>query len=184
MRFAVIDLGTNTFNLLIAESDIDNSFIKIFDTKVAVKLGEGAINAGYIADVPFQRGINALKQFQQYLLDYDVEQTYVFATSAIRTASNGAEFIAHAKKVDQASAKNRFGLLRRYYEAQTDRFVSDYATMNSDEDMAETFVEFVRTDKPLGNTLRERKILAFYQNAAFVKERKTIRTNLQSLGAL
>ena len=99
MRFAVIDLGTNTFNLLIAESDIDNSFIKIFDTKVAVKLGEGAINAGYIADVPFQRGINALKQFQQYLLDYDVEQTYVFATSAIRTASNGAEFIAQAKKV-------------------------------------------------------------------------------------
>lgn len=99
MRFAVIDLGTNTFNLLIVESNSDNSFVKIFDTKVAVKLGEGAINAGYIADVPFQRGINALKQFQQYLLDYGVEQTYAFATSAIRTASNGVEFVAHAKKV-------------------------------------------------------------------------------------
>ena len=99
MRFAVIDLGTNTFNLLIAESKADNSFVKIFNTKVAVKLGEGAINAGYIADVPFQRGINALKQFQQYLLDYDVEQTYAFGTSAIRSASNGAEFAAQAKRV-------------------------------------------------------------------------------------
>lgn len=99
MRFAVIDLGTNTFNLLIAESNIDNSFVKIFNTKVAVKLGEGAINAGYIADVPFQRGINALKQFQQYLLDYDVEQTYAFATSAIRSASNGVEFATQAKKI-------------------------------------------------------------------------------------
>jgi exopolyphosphatase/guanosine-5'-triphosphate,3'-diphosphate pyrophosphatase len=99
MRFAVIDLGTNTFNLLIAESNIDNSFVKIFNTKVAVKLGEGAINAGYIADVPFQRGINALKQFQQYLLDFDVEQTYAFATSAIRSASNGVAFAAQAKKI-------------------------------------------------------------------------------------
>ncbi len=99
MKFAVIDLGTNTFNLLIAESDVDQSFTKLFNTKVAVKLGEGAINSGYIADVPFQRGINALKQFQQYLLDYDVEQTYAFATSAIRTASNGLEFVAQAKKI-------------------------------------------------------------------------------------
>ena len=99
MRFAIIDLGTNTFNLLIAESDGDNSFTKLFNTKVAVKLGEGGINAGYIADVPFQRGINALKQYQQYLLDYDVEQTFAFATSAIRSASNGSEFVAHAKKI-------------------------------------------------------------------------------------
>ena len=99
MRFAIIDLGTNTFNLLIAESDGDNSFAKLFNTKVAVKLGEGGINAGYIADVPFQRGINALKQYQQYLLDYDVEQTFAFATSAIRSASNGSEFVAHAKKI-------------------------------------------------------------------------------------
>lgn len=99
MRFAIIDLGTNTFNLLIAESNADRSFTKLFNTKVAVKLGEGSINAGYIADVPFQRGINALKQYQQYILDYDVEQTYAFATSAIRTASNGQEFVTQAKKI-------------------------------------------------------------------------------------
>jgi exopolyphosphatase/guanosine-5'-triphosphate,3'-diphosphate pyrophosphatase len=99
MRFAIIDLGTNTFNLLIAESDSDKSFTKLFNTKVAVKLGEGGINAGYIADVPFQRGINALKQYQQYLLDYNVEQTFAFATSAIRSASNGSEFVEHAKKI-------------------------------------------------------------------------------------
>jgi exopolyphosphatase/guanosine-5'-triphosphate,3'-diphosphate pyrophosphatase len=99
MRFAIIDLGTNTFNLLIAESDANKSFTKLFNTKVAVKLGEGGINEGYIADVPFQRGINALKQYQQYILDYDVEQTFAFATSAIRSASNGTEFVAQAKKV-------------------------------------------------------------------------------------
>lgn len=99
MRFAVIDLGTNTFNLLIAEKDTNHTFKKIFNTKIAVKLGEGTINSGYIADAPFQRGIRALKQYQQYLLDYGVEKTYAFATSAIRTAVNGDEFVLQAKLV-------------------------------------------------------------------------------------
>lgn len=99
MIFAVIDLGTNTFNLLIAERLSNCTFKKIFNTKIAVKLGEGTINSGYIADAPFQRGISALRQYQQYLLDYNVEHTYAFATSAIRSASNGKEFVAQAKKV-------------------------------------------------------------------------------------
>lgn len=99
MIFAVIDLGTNTFNLLIAERLPNCTFKKIFNTKIAVKLGEGTINSGYIADAPFQRGISALRQYQQYLLDYNVEHTYAFATSAIRSASNGNDFVAQAKKV-------------------------------------------------------------------------------------
>ncbi len=99
MIFAVIDLGTNTFNLLIAERLPNYTFKKLFNTKIAVKLGEGTINSGFIADVPFQRGINALKQYQQYLLDYNVEHTYAFATSAIRSASNGKEFVERAKIV-------------------------------------------------------------------------------------
>jgi exopolyphosphatase/guanosine-5'-triphosphate,3'-diphosphate pyrophosphatase len=75
-------------------------FKKVFNTKIAVKLGEGTINSGYIADAPFQRGVNALKQYQQYLLDYNVEHTYAFATSAIRSASvMDNEFVAQAKKV-------------------------------------------------------------------------------------
>lgn len=99
MVFAIIDLGTNTFNLLIAKRLSNNTFQKIFNTKIAVKLGQGTINSGYIADVPFQRGINALKQYQQYLLDYNVEHTFAFATSAIRSASNGIEFVTQAKKI-------------------------------------------------------------------------------------
>lgn len=96
MVFAVIDLGTNTFNLLIAEMLPDNSFKRLFNTKIAVKLGEGTINSGYIADAPFQRGISALKQYQQYILDYNVEKEFAFATSAIRSASNGPDFVKAA----------------------------------------------------------------------------------------
>lgn len=98
MIFAIIDLGTNTFNLLIAERLQNATFRKIFNTRIAVKLGEGTINDGYISPAPFQRGIDALKQFQHYLREFNVEQTYAFATSAIRSALNGVEFVNHAKK--------------------------------------------------------------------------------------
>ena len=103
MIFAIIDLGTNTFNLLIAERQVNNTFKKIFSTKIAVKLGEGAINNGYIAEVPFNRGIEALKQYQFYLQQHQVEHTYAFATSAIRTAKNGVEFVNQAKKIADIS---------------------------------------------------------------------------------
>lgn len=43
MRLAVIDLGTNTFNLLIGETGKEFTFKKIFNTKISVKLGEGSI---------------------------------------------------------------------------------------------------------------------------------------------
>ncbi|MCD6017475.1 MAG: exopolyphosphatase [Bacteroidetes bacterium] len=98
MIFAIIDLGTNTFNLLIAERLQNSTFRKIFNTRISVKLGEGTINDGYIAPAPFQRGIDALKQFQHYLMEFEVEHTYAFATSAIRSASNGPDFVALAKK--------------------------------------------------------------------------------------
>ena len=56
MKTAIIDLGTNTFNLLIVEGSTT-----LFKTKIAVKLGEGGITKGYIAEAPFQRGFEALK---------------------------------------------------------------------------------------------------------------------------
>ena len=44
MRIALIDCGTNTFNLLIVELNNDKSFETIFSTSVSVKLGDSTIN--------------------------------------------------------------------------------------------------------------------------------------------
>lgn len=98
MRFAVIDLGTNTFNLLIAERS-GTKFTKLFNTKIPVKLGDLSINEGYISEAAFQRGLNALNDYVQYLKEYKVEQTLAFATSAIRSASNGQNFVDQAQEL-------------------------------------------------------------------------------------
>ena len=50
MRFAVIDLGTNTFNLLIVEFDDNKKWKEIYSTKMSVKLGEGGIEKRLIQE--------------------------------------------------------------------------------------------------------------------------------------
>lgn len=96
-RIAVIDLGTNTFNLLIVEVNPDKTYQTVYQTKIAVKLGEGGINKGFIAPVPFRRGINALIAHHETIQKYNVERIHAVATSAIRGATNGHEFVATAK---------------------------------------------------------------------------------------
>jgi len=96
MILAVIDCGTNTFNLLIVEVK-NTAYTKIFNTRHSVKLGEGTINKGFIDAVPFNRGIAALVDFKIHITKYNVEKTLAYATSAIRDAKNGLDFITKTK---------------------------------------------------------------------------------------
>jgi exopolyphosphatase/guanosine-5'-triphosphate,3'-diphosphate pyrophosphatase len=96
MKIAVIDLGTNTFNLLIVEKDGKGGFRKTYSNRIPVKLGEGAINKGYIEEIPYNRGISALQHYTGIIKEKKVDQVYAYATSAIRTAANGKEFVKNA----------------------------------------------------------------------------------------
>lgn len=97
-RVAIIDCGTNTFNLLIVEIEENKQFKKIFNTRLPVKLGEGAINHGFIAQVPFNRGLSAIEAFESEIKNRQVDTTIAFATSAIRDAKNGQDFVALVKE--------------------------------------------------------------------------------------
>lgn len=91
MRIAIIDCGTNTFNLLVVEFKKD-SFARIHTSKVAVKLGEGGINKKVIQEGPFKRGLDAMIKFEKEAHKLGVDQIHAFATSAIRDAENGKAF--------------------------------------------------------------------------------------------
>jgi exopolyphosphatase/guanosine-5'-triphosphate,3'-diphosphate pyrophosphatase len=98
MKVAILDLGTNTFNILIVDLLGADSYKVLFQNKLAVKLGEGGINDGIIRATPFQRGINALREHKATIEANKVEKVYAFATSAIRDASNGKDFIHKVKE--------------------------------------------------------------------------------------
>jgi exopolyphosphatase/guanosine-5'-triphosphate,3'-diphosphate pyrophosphatase len=93
---AIIDLGTNTFHLLIAE--IRNQEIQeYFKLQVPVKIGSGGINEGYITSDAFTRGITALTEFKKYIDEFSIKDVRASATSAIRNAKNGQEFVEQVK---------------------------------------------------------------------------------------
>lgn len=93
MRHAILDLGTNTFHLLIVESAPDGSYQVLHQSKSVVKLGEGAIGRNHIAEQPFERGINAVAEFANQIKTFDVDQIHGYATSAVRSSDNGALFV-------------------------------------------------------------------------------------------
>ena len=70
-KVAVMDLGTNTFHLLIAEGDAADPHILLKITE-PVKLGEGGINKGVIQPAAYVRGITAMQQYHQHILKHKV----------------------------------------------------------------------------------------------------------------
>lgn len=97
-RYAVIDLGTNTCNLLIANILPDGSFETLYDRKLPVKLGLGGIHKKILLPEAIERGITALKSHAETIREYNVSKVKVVGTSALRGAANRVEFL---EKVNQ-----------------------------------------------------------------------------------
>lgn len=92
---AVIDLGTNTFHLLIA--DVTGREIKILHRdRIYVRLAQDGIER--IGAASFQRGISALHRFKEALAKYGLSDAKAFGTAALRTASNAPEFLEQARQ--------------------------------------------------------------------------------------
>lgn len=93
MVAAIIDCGTNTFNLLIAEFDIYGKYKVLLNAKKSVKLGEGGLIDNRITPQAFKRGIETFCEFVDIARDYNADSIKAFATSAVRSSINGPEFV-------------------------------------------------------------------------------------------
>jgi len=93
-RIAVIDLGTNTFHLLIVEANGNGAFREIYRKQVYAKLGIGGVE--FIIEESFQRGLDTLQSFRAALEAHHVKRVQAYGTAALRTASNGGEFVEMA----------------------------------------------------------------------------------------
>ena len=98
-KIAIIDMGTNTFHLLVAERESSACRI-VFRTHEAVKIGMAGINEGFINDPACDRAVMAMQNFRKAIDEHGVSETYAFGTSAFRNASNGA---ALAKRIESVS---------------------------------------------------------------------------------
>ncbi|MDZ4728302.1 MAG: Ppx/GppA phosphatase family protein [Leptospira sp.] len=94
---AAIDLGTNSFHIVIVRIRIDGTLESLTKEKESVRLGSGSGDYAVIANDAIERGISCLKRFKTLADSYQAEIRAV-ATSALREAENREVFLARAEK--------------------------------------------------------------------------------------
>ncbi|MAL18342.1 MAG: exopolyphosphatase [Balneola sp.] len=101
-RIAAIDIGTNSFHAIIVDIYSDGSFRTLDKLKEMVQLAKGGMGKR-LSDGAFKRGLTALKNIKRLADSYECEEILAYATSAIREAENGGEFIQ--KSIDDIGVK-------------------------------------------------------------------------------
>ncbi len=95
---ASIDMGTNTFRLLVAEVEGASFFKEICSVKETTRLGEGFSQDKILKPAAVERAMSALSHFRDALREHPVDDLIVVGTSAIREAKNQKEFIEEIKR--------------------------------------------------------------------------------------
>ena len=97
-KLAVIDFGTNTARLLIADRLGDGYFRKVFLQREIVRMGGGFSPTEGLSSTAMQRAMECLGKFDEIIRKHDVSSVLAVATSAVRDAVNGAEFVRRARR--------------------------------------------------------------------------------------
>ncbi len=103
LRLAAIDIGTNTFRLLVAEvhpgpAKKNYSITVISSKRIITRLGDGIACEGVINEQSVTRSIKALKQICRIISRHRVDKVSAVATSALREAKNSGDFLDKARE--------------------------------------------------------------------------------------
>ena len=95
---AAIDIGTNSTHLLVASVDpaLGNFTIELAE-KSTTRLGDRHPFTGELTEVAMERVLETIRRFKELAVSYKVEQIVTAATSAVREAPNGREFLDQIK---------------------------------------------------------------------------------------
>jgi exopolyphosphatase/guanosine-5'-triphosphate,3'-diphosphate pyrophosphatase len=93
VRAAVVDIGTNSTRLLIADVGADSIEERVRESTVT-RLGEGVEATGRLGEEPQRRVFAALERYAAAIREHDCDASAAVMTSAVRDAANGAEFSA------------------------------------------------------------------------------------------
>jgi len=97
---AGIDLGSNTFRLLIANCKA-GSMAELAKKMATVRLGQGLTDSGLLQENAMQKGLDVLRTFRETLNRYQPQYLRVCGTAALRQAGNSGLFLQEAEDILQ-----------------------------------------------------------------------------------
>jgi exopolyphosphatase / guanosine-5'-triphosphate,3'-diphosphate pyrophosphatase len=128
VRVAVVDIGTNSTRLLVADVDDGRVTRELLKRSEVTRLGEGVDASGRLGDVPMERVFGVLESYRRQTDELGAEVTTGVLTSAVRDAANGAEFTA--------AVRERYGFAARTIDGDTEAALT-FAGATSDADPAD-----------------------------------------------
>jgi exopolyphosphatase / guanosine-5'-triphosphate,3'-diphosphate pyrophosphatase len=115
MRVAVVDIGTNSTRLLIAEVDRDSGALReLVRHSQVTRLGEGVDASGSLSDGAIERVLATLAEYRREIDEHECEANLAVLTSAVRDAANGDSFATRVREEYGLDAR----VLRGEEEAQ------------------------------------------------------------------
>jgi exopolyphosphatase/guanosine-5'-triphosphate,3'-diphosphate pyrophosphatase len=93
MQLAAIDIGTNSIHMIVVRVRPDLSFEIVDREKDMVRLGAGGLDGRALTDAAIASGLQTLSKFKRLAESRGVDEILASATSAVREASNGGDFI-------------------------------------------------------------------------------------------
>src|SRR6185295_14710315 len=93
MRIAAIDIGTNSVHMIVVRVRTDMSFEVIDREKEMVRLGAGGLDGRSLTPDAMQAALHVLSKFRRLAESHRVDEIIAAATSAVREAENGGEFL-------------------------------------------------------------------------------------------
>src|SRR5580698_212259 len=98
LRLAAIDVGSNSIHMIVAQADADGGITTLWRLKEPVGLGRMSFPSRRLTGESMDRAITVLDRFYQQAQQRHSEKTIAVATSAIREATNGGDFIERARR--------------------------------------------------------------------------------------
>jgi exopolyphosphatase/guanosine-5'-triphosphate,3'-diphosphate pyrophosphatase len=97
LRLGAVDVGTNTIRMVVADVDDSHNLVTVAAGREMVRLGQGIVRTGRLSEEAMARAEATLTRFAEELRAHAPQAVAVAATSAVREAANGPEFVERVR---------------------------------------------------------------------------------------
>src|SRR5262245_28652740 len=98
MQLAAIDIGTNSIHMIVVRVRPDRSFEVVGSEKAMVRLGAGGLDGRALTEEAMHAALQTLSTFKRLWESHSVDHVEAVATSAVREAKNGGEFLERVER--------------------------------------------------------------------------------------